>query len=218
MHFPFMVATALLFGSLLFYGMAMHLIVRTRVPSHWPLPGSVRRFRSCKTPVMNGRPPTYDEPLDLTRRQAPQIDQLRTEVEWLKAEREQTRRAGKRQAAPFFKGSPKPYPKRPGRKAGHPPSHRPAPPPERVDRTVEVPLPDTCPGCHASLDEATATVHDQYQIDLSEPKPVVTRFCVPVTRCPACSRRVGAAIPNRPRQVSQAAAQAPGQRATVPGP
>ena len=33
-------------------------------------------------------------------------------------------------------------------------------------------------------------LHDQYQIDLPEPKPVVTRFRVPVARCPACRRRV----------------------------
>ncbi|MGZ3337272.1 MAG: IS66 family transposase, partial [Isosphaeraceae bacterium] len=103
---------------------------------------------------------------------------------------QQSRRAGKRQAAPFSKGPPKTYPKRPGRQAGHPPSHRPAPPPEQVDRTIEVPLPPDCPECHASLDQVPVTVHDQYQIDLPEPKPIITRFRVPVARCPACYRRV----------------------------
>src|SRR3981081_446562 len=103
---------------------------------------------------MDGMPPTYDELLDLTRRQARQIDELRAEVERLKAELEQSRRAGKRQAAPFSKGPPKVDPKRPGRKPGHPPSHRPAPAPEQVDRTVEVPLPSECPECHAPLEEA----------------------------------------------------------------
>src|SRR5947209_17507906 len=98
---------------------------------------------------MDGTPPTYDELLDLTRRQARQIDELRAEVERLKAESEQSRRAGKRQAAPFPKGAPKAHPKRPGRKAGHPPTHRPAPPPEQVDRTIEVAQPPECPGCHA---------------------------------------------------------------------
>src|SRR3954470_2927891 len=86
---------------------------------------------------MDGSAPTYDELFDLTRRQARQIDQLRAEVERLKAELEQSRRAGKRQAAPFSKGTPKADPKPPGRKAGHPPRHRPAPPPEQVDRTVD---------------------------------------------------------------------------------
>lgn len=61
---------------------------------------------------MDAKPPTYDEELvDLTRRQARQLDELRAEVERLKAELEQSRRAGKRQAAPFSKGTPKANPK-----------------------------------------------------------------------------------------------------------
>lgn len=150
---------------------------------------------------MDGKPPTYEELVELTRLQARQIEQLRAEVERLKAELEQSRRAGKRQAAPFSKGAPKADPKRPGRKPGHPPSHRPAPPPEQVDRTIEVPLPPECPECQASLGQAPVTIHDQYQIDLPEPKPVVTRFRVPVARCPACNRRVQG---RHPEQTSDA--------------
>ena len=150
---------------------------------------------------MDGTPPTYDELIDLTRRQSRQIEELRAEVERLKAELEQSRRAGKRQAAPFSKGPPKAQPKRPGRKTEHAPSHRPAPPPEQVDRTVAVSLPPECPECHAPLDEAPVTVHDQYQIDLPEPRPVVTRFRVPVARCPACRRRVQG---RHPEQTSDA--------------
>ncbi len=150
---------------------------------------------------MDGKPPTYEELVDLTLRQARQIDELRTEVERLKVELEQSRRAGKRQAAPFSKGTPKPDPKRPGRKAGHPPSHRPAPPPEQVDRTIEVPMPPECPGCHATLGEAAIVFHDQYQIDLPQPKPVITRFRVPVARCPSCRRRVQG---RHPEQTSNA--------------
>jgi len=139
---------------------------------------------------MNVAAPTSDELVDLTRQQARQIDELRAEVDRLKAELEQSRRAGKRQAAPFSKGPPKAQPQRPGRKPGHVPSHRPPPTPEQVDRTVEVPLPAVCPECDAPLDDVPVTLHDQYQIDLPEPKPVVTHFRVPVARCPACFRRV----------------------------
>src|SRR5262245_41363984 len=114
---------------------------------------------------MDDSQPTYNELLDLTRRQTRQINELRAEVEWLKTELERSRRAGKRQAAPFSKGPPKAHPKRPGRKPGHPPSHRPAPPPDQVDRTIEVPLPPECPECQAPLDETPVAVHDQYQID-----------------------------------------------------
>ena len=150
---------------------------------------------------MDGKPATYEELVELTRLQARQIEQLRAEVGRLKAELEQSKRAGKRQAAPFSKGQPKADPKRPGRKAGHPPSHRPAAPPEQVDRTIEVPLPPECPECHSSLSEAPVTIHDQYQIDLPEPRPVVTRFRVPVARCPACDRRVQG---RHPEQTSDA--------------
>ncbi len=161
---------------------------------------------------MDAKPPTYEELVDLTRRQARQIDELRAEVERLKAELEQSRRAGKRQAAPFSKGTPKADPKRPGRKAGHPASHRPAPPPGQVDRTIEVPLPPECPACHATLGEAAVILHDQYQIDLPEPEPVVTRFRVPVARCPACRRRVQGRHPEQTSDALGAAAVQYGPR------
>jgi transposase len=150
--------------------------------------------------------PTYDELVDLTRRQARQIGELRAEVQRLQAELEQSRRAGKRQAAPFSKGPPKGQPKRPGRKPGHPPSHRPPPKPEQVDRTVAVPLPAACPECRAPLDDVAATVYDQYQVDLPEPKPIITRFRVPVARCPACSRRVQGRHPEQTSDALGAAA------------
>jgi transposase len=51
------------------------------------------------------------------------------------------------------------------------------------------------------LGEAAVVFHDQYQIDLPEPKPVVTRFRVPVARCPACYRRVQG---RHPEQTSDA--------------
>jgi len=150
---------------------------------------------------MDAKPPTFEELVELTRLQARQIEELRAEVERLKAELEQSRRAGKRQAAPFSKGTPKADPKRPGRKAGHPPSHRLPPPPDQVDRTIEVPMLPECPRCHAALGEAEVVLHDQYQIDLPEPRPVVTRFRVPVARCPACRRRVQG---RHPEQTSDA--------------
>jgi transposase len=155
---------------------------------------------------MNASAPTYDELLDQNRRQARLIEELRAEVERLKAELEQSQRAGKRQAAPFSKGAPKAQPKRPGRKPGHPPSHRPPPTPEQVDRTVAVPLPAECPECHAPLDDVPVTVHDQYQIDLPAPKPVITRFRVPVARCPACFRRVQGRHPEQTSDALGAAA------------
>ncbi|MGH3574862.1 MAG: IS66 family transposase [Pseudonocardiaceae bacterium] len=103
---------------------------------------------------------------------------------------EGSRRSGKRQAAPFSKGDPKPEPKTAGRKAGeghgrH--GHRMAPvgPP---DRELHAPLPDRCPDCGGSV------VHDrddfQWQVDMPEPRVITTRFTVAVGHCTHCDRRV----------------------------
>jgi transposase len=120
------------------------------------------------------------------------------ELERLLAE---SRRSGKRQAAPFSKGSPKPEPKRPGRKRGdahgrH--GHRAAPagPP---DRELVAPLPGCCPDCGGHLDHEHDA--DQYQVDLPPLRPVVTRFRVRVGRCGDCGRRVQS---RHPEQASDA--------------
>ena len=73
-----------------------------------------------------------------------QVAELEALVAQLKGQLEEAERAAKRQAAPFSKGPPKANPKRPGRKKGHAPAHRPKP--DHVDRVVEVPLPsERCP-------------------------------------------------------------------------
>ncbi|MGH9072411.1 MAG: IS66 family transposase zinc-finger binding domain-containing protein, partial [Acidimicrobiales bacterium] len=103
---------------------------------------------------------------------------------------EESHRAGKRQAAPFSKKPPKENPARPGRKKGkshgrH--SHRMVPP--KVDRDLEALLPDACPGCGGELveDDEPAV---QFQTELPEPRPVVTRFRVHRGHCRGCGRRV----------------------------
>ena len=103
---------------------------------------------------------------------------------------EESRRSGKRQAAPFRKGDPVADPKTPGRKRGglhgrH--AHR-LPPPDR-DRTLDAPLPGCCPHCGGGV------VHerdaDQFQTDLPVlPPPATTRFRVQIGRCTSCGRRV----------------------------
>src|SRR5258708_39044418 len=63
-------------------------------------------------------------------------------------------RAGKRQAAPFRKGPPKPDPKSPGRKAGEAHGthgHRPPPPPQQISECHEPTLPDAAPHCLGRL-------------------------------------------------------------------
>lgn len=115
------------------------------------------------------------------------ITQLEAENAALKAELEETRRRGKRQATPFSKGPPKAKPKKPGRKLGHEAAHR--PPPDHVDRTLEASLPAQCPGCGGALVEDRVAV--QYQEDIPHPIPtIVTQFNVHVGHCTRCRRRV----------------------------
>lgn len=115
---------------------------------------------------------------------------------------EESRRAGKRQAAPFRKGEPSDEPKRPGRKSGdahgrH--GHRMAPP--DPDRTLGVPLPELCSHC-GSRDIEHEREADQFQTDLPVlPAPSTTRFRVAVGRCRACGKRVQG---RHPEQTSEA--------------
>lgn len=115
---------------------------------------------------------------------------LRRELDQAKADLEVARRAGKRQAAPFSKGPPKTQPKRPGRKRGaahgrH--GHRPAPAPERIDQTLDAPLPAVCPGCGGPIHETDVAA--QFQTEIPR-RPIIRQFNVHVGRCCDCGKRV----------------------------
>lgn len=115
--------------------------------------------------------------------QQDRIDELQRLVE-------EVRRAGKRQAAPFSKGNPTETPKRPGRKSGdahgrH--GHRRVPERE-PDRTLDAPLPGCCPDCGGEI--AHERDAEQFQLDVPEIRPTLTRFKVAIGRCRVCKRRV----------------------------
>ena len=127
-----------------------------------------------------------------------QVAELEALVAQLKGQLEEAERAAKRQAAPFSKGPPKANPKRPGRKKGHAPAHRPKP--DHVDRVVEVPLPsERCPECGGPLTDHK--VQEQFQVDIPPVRPIVTQFNVHVARCSRCNRRVQG---RHPEQASDA--------------
>ena len=113
---------------------------------------------------------------------------LGAEVESLRAEVEALKRGGKRQAAPFSKGTRVEDPKRPGRKPGHGLfKRREAPAPEALSEPpIDVPVVEAnCPKCGGELlpervDEASIT-------DLPPVAgPRVRLFRVAVTRCAGC--------------------------------
>lgn len=118
----------------------------------------------------------------------------------------ESRRSGKRQAAPFSKGEPKDEPARPGRKSGdshgrH--GHRMAPL-GPIDRDLEAPLPECCPHCGGEV--ALERTADRYEVDLPEMAPVTTRFRVGVGRCRQCRRRVQGRHPEQSSDALGAAA------------
>jgi transposase len=150
--------------------------------------------------------PTYDELLELVQQQRRQLEALQAEVARLRAELDSVRRQGKRQAAPFRKGPPKPDPKRPGRKAGdqhgsH--GHRPPPPPTQIDEVLEAPLPAACPDCGGTLTPTGTTT--QYQTEIPR-RPLRRQFTIQVGCCDQCCRRVQGRHPLQTSDATGAAA------------
>ena len=140
-----------------------------------------------------------EELLALVAEQQRQITQLQGQlaeaaatIKALRAEVEQLNRSGKRQAAPFSKGTPVSQPKRPGRKPGSGTfSYRKAPLPDAVtEPPMAVPVElVACPGCGGSLQEEEVEL--VYTTDLPPmPKPRVTQYRIQVCRCLSCGQRV----------------------------
>ena len=129
---------------------------------------------------------------------------------------EEVRRASKRQSAPFSKGRSKDEPQTPGRKKGdahgrH--GHRAVP--VEPDRTLDAPLPACCPHCGEEVDlERWA---EQFQTELPQVVPVVTRFRVGVGRCRGCRCRVQGRHPEQVSDALGAAASQVGPRAMAWG-
>jgi transposase len=117
-----------------------------------------------------------------------EVAELRRQLAAVTRRLAEIERAGKRQAAPFRKGPPKPDPKPPGRKPGdahgrH--GHRP-PPPEPIAECHEAPLPAACPHCRGHLVETD--IAEQFQTEIPR-QPLIRKFRVHVGHCQDCGRR-----------------------------
>lgn len=123
------------------------------------------------------------------RRLQAENERLRAEVKRLTQLLEDERRAGKRQAAPFAKGSPQEHPQRPGRKPGEKyGTHQRRAVPERIDETFDVPLPPVCPECGGKKFK-NEQVKQQYQVEI--PRTFINRqFDVHCGHCAKCGCRV----------------------------
>jgi transposase len=142
---------------------------------------------------------------------------LQAENERLHRQLDEAPRAGKRQAAPFAKGAPKPNPKKPGCKPGPgygTKAHRQPPDPEQIDEIHEAPLPDVCPDCGGPLDRAH--VAQQFQVEIPR-KPIHRQFNIHVGQCRPCHRRVQGRHPLQASDALGAAAAqlGPDAQATV---
>jgi hypothetical protein len=120
------------------------------------------------------------------------VVELQRQITELRAEIDQLTRGGRRQAAPFSKGSRVAHPKPPGRNPGCGPFHyRAAPPREAITMPpvdVKVTL-DGGPACGGPLEEER--VDFAYQTEIPEcPRPQVTQYRVWGCRCTVCGRTV----------------------------
>jgi len=142
-----------------------------------------------------------------------QHDRDQEELSHLKILLEKTRRAGKRQAAPFSKGTAKEQPRRPGRKPGSKYGKKAyRQPPKRVNETLEAPLPKSCPDCGGEVEQER--VVPQFQVDLPAViESWVTQFLVSIGFCTRCSRRIQGRHPHQTSDALGAAASQVGPRA-----
>src|SRR5687767_12614231 len=136
-----------------------------------------------------------------------QVRDLKLEVQRLRAENALLRRRIEELTPPtpppscpppFVKpAAPAGRRKRPGRKAGHEASLR--PPPRKVDRTVEVPLPPgagLCPCCGTPTRDPRR--HRRLVEDLVPARVQVTCYRTASGYCPRCRRRVESRHPDQP--------------------
>jgi transposase len=126
-----------------------------------------------------------DALIGLVRKLVAEVESLRSEVEALK-------RSGKRQAAPFSKGTRVQAPKPPGRQPGQGVfKRREAPAPESLSEPpVAVPVAETaCPKCGDGL--VADRVEDASVVDLpAVVRPRVRLFRIDVHRCTGCGATV----------------------------
>lgn len=129
--------------------------------------------------------PALRPPCPGCRQRDQRIAQLEAELLRLRQADEQEQRDGRRQAHPFRRDQATDQPKKPGRRKGHPADLRPTPPPDQIDRVIDVPLSD-CPCCHVPLKNRGQVV--QIQTDLPPIVPIVTQFNLETGYCPRCGQ------------------------------
>lgn len=107
-------------------------------------------------------------------------------VEELRAELDQARREGKRQATPFRRKKKVKHRKKPGRKGGHTQQRRASP--EQVDEEHDAPHPDRCPCC-GSEDVEEVDTYEQVQEEIVT-RVITRRFTIHKGVCGGCGHEM----------------------------
>jgi transposase len=116
------------------------------------------------------------------------VAKLQKENERLRAEVEELKGTGKRQATPFARRHWVEHPKRPGRKAGKGRFvQRAKPSLKEVNETKVAELP-CCPECGGKLHQRRT--HEQFEIDLPKVEPWITRYLTYSGYCGQCRKRM----------------------------
>lgn len=116
-----------------------------------------------------------------------QLAEAQAEIGKLKEQIEALQRAGKRQAVPFARRERVAKPKKSGRKPGKGTFNcREKPKIEEVNVTKTAGL-SGCPNCGGELVDLKE--HEQFEIDIPEVKPIITRYVMRSGRCPKCGKR-----------------------------
>ena len=151
---------------------------------------------STTLPRIADHQPTLEE----WQRVLKHLERLERENQELRRQLEEALRAGKRQAAPFSRQTPKANPQKPGRKAGrcYGRAHW-RPPVRRVDEQLSAPLPKQCPDCGGAVHKEK--IVEQYQTEIPKVEPIQRRFDIEVGHCGECGRRVQG---RHPQQTSDA--------------
>jgi transposase len=135
---------------------------------------------------------------------------MREQIQTLTAALEESRRAGKRQAAPFRKPRRAEKPKKPGRKPGdqygeH--ARRSVPDDAPIDETHDAPLPPECPKCGSRRLEEDEPTAEQFQTEIVC-RTVRRRFAIHRGHCRNC----GAPVTGRHPLQTSAATGAAGEQ------
>jgi len=140
-----------------------------------------------------------------------QLAEAQAMIRELKAQIEALQRAGKRQAVPFGRRERVQEPKKPGRKQGQGVfSRREKPRLEEVQTTKKAEM-SPCPTCGCELVDRKE--HEQFEIDIPEVQPVITRYVMQSGSCPQCGQRHWMVHPDQISSASGAAGVVIGPRA-----